>query len=286
MVTLVLLTGPRYRFAPSPTGFFHVGGARTALWNWALARREGGTFVLRIEDTDEARNRPEWTQGIIDALAWLGISSDDPHFEGPYFQSNYAAQHVAAAHRLFESGAAYYCDMTAADIEARNKADGTQGYQGYSRDRGLGPAPGHALRFRVPEGVTVVRDVVRVDGHDDAAESVVGERAQIFIRPQTAVRANHRAQAALGAAALPQGLAWTVSRIRSSETDDAERLLPRDHDDGGRRHAGGVLPLEVGRRPAPAGPGRPGRSVPTLGHGVTRWAVACVVQLKEVPTRG
>ena len=77
------MSAPRFRFAPSPTGFFHVGGARTALFNWALARRAGGTFVLRIEDTDEARNRPEWTQGIIDSLAWIGISADDPHFEGP-----------------------------------------------------------------------------------------------------------------------------------------------------------------------------------------------------------
>src|SRR5690242_10559483 len=94
----------RLRFAPSPTGFFHVGGARTALYNWALALRQGGTFVLRIEDTDEARNRPEWTQGIIDALAWIGIRTDDPHFEGPYFQSEYAAAHVAAAQRLFEAG--------------------------------------------------------------------------------------------------------------------------------------------------------------------------------------
>ena len=76
-------SGPRFRFAPSPTGFFHVGGARTALYNWALAKRLGGTFVLRIEDTDEARNRPEWTQGIIDALAWIGIDDDDPPFEGP-----------------------------------------------------------------------------------------------------------------------------------------------------------------------------------------------------------
>ena len=81
---------PRLRFAPSPTGFFHVGGARTALYNWAIARRLGGTFVLRIEDTDEARNRPEWTDGIIESLAWIGISPDDPTFEGPYFQSSYA----------------------------------------------------------------------------------------------------------------------------------------------------------------------------------------------------
>ena len=163
------MTGPRYRFAPSPTGFLHVGGARTALWNWALARKEGGTFVLRIEDTDEARNRPEWTQGIIDALAWLGVHADDPHFEGPYFQSQYADQHVATAQRLFAQGSAYYCDMTPADIEARNKAEGTQGYQGWSRDLGLGPGPGRVLRFRVPPGTTVVHDLVRGDVSFDNA---------------------------------------------------------------------------------------------------------------------
>jgi glutamyl-tRNA synthetase len=86
------MSGPRFRFAPSPTGFFHVGGARTALFNWALARRLGGRFVLRIEDTDEARNRPEWTEGIISALEWLGISSADPTFEGPYMQSDNAGR--------------------------------------------------------------------------------------------------------------------------------------------------------------------------------------------------
>jgi glutamyl-tRNA synthetase len=155
------MDGPRYRFAPSPTGFFHVGGARTALHNWALARREGGTFVLRIEDTDEARNRPEWTQGIIDALAWLGISDADPHFEGPYFQSDYAEQHVLAAQRLFDDGYAYFCDMTAEEIAERAKAEGAQGYQGWSRDRGLGPGPGRVLRFRMPEGRTMVDDLVR-----------------------------------------------------------------------------------------------------------------------------
>ena len=153
--------GPRFRFAPSPTGSFHVGGARTALHNWALARRLGGTFVLRIEDTDEARNRPEWTQGIIDALAWIGISADDEHFEGPHFQSEYAAAHVAAANRLFEQGDAYYCDLTGEEIQARAKELGLSGYDGYSRDRGLGPGPGRVLRFRVPEGTTVVDDVVR-----------------------------------------------------------------------------------------------------------------------------
>jgi glutamyl-tRNA synthetase len=152
---------PRFRFAPSPTGSFHVGGARTALHNWALARQSGGTFVLRIEDTDEARNRPEWTQGIIDALEWIGIGADDPHFEGPLFQSANAHAHVAAAQRLFADGHAYYCDLTAEQIDQRAREAGSSGYDGYSRDRGLGPGPGRVLRFRVPEGVTVVADQVR-----------------------------------------------------------------------------------------------------------------------------
>ncbi|MEO5723413.1 MAG: glutamate--tRNA ligase [Ilumatobacteraceae bacterium] len=156
------MSGPRFRIAPSPTGFFHVGGARTALYNWALAKRLGGTFVLRIEDTDEARNQPQWTQGIIDALAWIGISSDDPAFEGPYFQSSYAGQHVDAALRLFESGNAYYCDLTAQEVQDRAKAAGKPGYDGYSRDRGLSAGPGRVLRFKTPRsGTTVVHDAVR-----------------------------------------------------------------------------------------------------------------------------
>src|SRR5690606_27862045 len=117
----------------------------------ALARRHGGTFVLRIEDTDEARNRPEWIQGIVDALAWLGIGADDPHFEGPLYQSDYAGEHLAAAQRLYESGSAYYCDLTGEQIAAGAS----------SRDLGLGPGPGRALRFRVPPGTTVVHDEVR-----------------------------------------------------------------------------------------------------------------------------
>ena len=152
---------PRYRFAPSPTGYFHVGGARTALYNWLLALKNNGTFVLRIEDTDESRNEPQWTQGIIDALAWIGIDSNDPHFEGPYFQSTYAAEHVAAAQKLFDSGNAYYCDQTSEQIQERAKAAGLNGYDGHSRDRGLAAGPGHVLRFKVPAGKTIVHDTVR-----------------------------------------------------------------------------------------------------------------------------
>ena len=156
---------PRYRFAPSPTGYFHVGGARTALYNWILAKQTSGVFVLRIEDTDDSRNNPQWTQGILDALAWLGIDGNDSHFEGPYFQSANASLHVEAAEKLFAQGKAYYCDLTTEDIQKRAKDSGKQnerqGYDGYSRDRGLGPGAGHVLRFRVPEGSTVVHDQVR-----------------------------------------------------------------------------------------------------------------------------
>jgi glutamyl-tRNA synthetase len=152
---------PRYRFAPSPTGYFHVGGARTALYNWILALQTNGVFVLRVEDTDDSRNNPQWTQGILDALAWLGIDSSDSHFEGPYFQSANAAFHVAAAEKLFAQGKAYYCDLSTEDIQKRAKETGKQGYDGYSRDRGLGPGAGHVLRFRVPEGSTIINDQVR-----------------------------------------------------------------------------------------------------------------------------
>ena len=152
---------PRYRFAPSPTGYFHVGGARTALYNWILALQTNGVFVLRVEDTDDSRNNPQWTQGIIDALAWLGIDSSDSHFEGPYFQSANAALHVAAAEKLFAQGKAYYCDLSTEDIQKRAKETGKQGYDGYSRDRGLGPGAGHVLRFCVPEGSTIIHDQVR-----------------------------------------------------------------------------------------------------------------------------
>ncbi|MCX6535845.1 MAG: glutamate--tRNA ligase [Actinobacteria bacterium] len=156
---------PRYRFAPSPTGYFHVGGARTALYNWILAKQTSGIFVLRIEDTDDSRNNPQWTQGIVDALAWLGIDGNDSHFEGPYFQSANAASHVEAAEKLFAQGRAYYCDLTTEDIQKRAKESGgqneRQGYDGYSRDRGLGPGPGRVLRFRVPSGSTIVQDQVR-----------------------------------------------------------------------------------------------------------------------------
>jgi glutamyl-tRNA synthetase len=173
----------RVRFAPSPTGMFHVGGARSALFNWALAEQAGGTFVLRIEDTDAARNRPEWTEGIISALAWIGIHSDAPSFEGPYFQSAYDEQHRAAAARLLADGKAYHCTCTRDDVKARTGSE-HQGYDGYCRDRGLTEG---AIRFRTPdEGVTVVEDTVRgrVEFPNNAMEDFVivrGDGSPLFI---------------------------------------------------------------------------------------------------------
>ncbi len=138
---------------------FHVGGARSALQNWLFARQQGGVFVLRIEDTDAARNRPEWTEGILSALDWIGIRRGT--YDGPYFQSSYAHAHQEAAEKLYASGRAYYCDCTREAIQART---GNQyaGYDGFCRDRGLPSGEGRALRFRTPdEGVTEVRDLIR-----------------------------------------------------------------------------------------------------------------------------
>ncbi len=138
---------------------FHVGGARSALQNWIVARQTGGAFVLRIEDTDAARNRPEWTEGIISALDWIGIERGT--YEGPYYQSTYADEHTAAATRLYGEGRAYYCDCTRDDVVARSGNTHT-GYDGFCRERALGPGEGRALRFRTPdEGATVVVDLVR-----------------------------------------------------------------------------------------------------------------------------
>ncbi|SEG92614.1 glutamyl-tRNA synthetase [Thermomonospora echinospora] len=149
----------RVRFAPSPTGMFHVGGARSALFNWVMARQSGGTLVLRIEDTDTSRNKPEWTEGIIRALAWLGIDADE--YEGPYFQSANLEAHQQALHTILEQGRAYYCDCTREDVIART-GDSNKGYDGYCRDRGLGPGDGRAVRFRTPdEGQTTVVDLIR-----------------------------------------------------------------------------------------------------------------------------
>ena len=148
----------RVRIAPSPTGYFHVGGARTALYNWCFARRRDGVFILRIEDTDSERNKEEWVAGIGSALAWLGIDWD----EGPYRQSERKAHYQEALDDLWEKGHLYACDCTRELVLERTKANATPGYDGFCRDRGLDRGLGRALRFKVPpEGVTVVEDLVR-----------------------------------------------------------------------------------------------------------------------------
>lgn len=166
----------RVRFAPSPTGYFHVGGARTALFNWLFARRRGGSLVLRIEDTDEERNREEWVVGITSALSWLGVDWD----EGPVRQSERREMYLGAAGRLRAEGRAYYCDCTRADVEARaggrQGGPGATGYDRHCRDRGLEPGPGRALRFAVPEATTTeLDDAVRgpVSFESDSVEDFV-----------------------------------------------------------------------------------------------------------------
>jgi glutamyl-tRNA synthetase len=176
----------RVRFAPSPTGMFHVGGGRSALFNWAVAKHQGGTFVLRVEDTDAARNKPEWTDGILSALAALGMHADDPTFEGPYFQSANVEKHREATAKLLAAGRAYHCDCTRDDVAART-GNAQSGYDGYCRDRGLTYEPGRALRFRTPdEGETAVVDLIRGNPvfPNDAIEDFIvarGDGSPVFL---------------------------------------------------------------------------------------------------------
>ena len=156
------MTSPvRVRFAPSPTGYLHVGSAHSALANWLFARRVGGEFLLRIEDTDAERNRPELVDNILEMLRWLGLDWDGE----PIRQSDRGELHLAAVETLVAAHAVYACDCTAEDVQARNKAAGGKpGYDGFCRDRGLEPGPGRALRFRTPrDGRTGWTDLVRGD---------------------------------------------------------------------------------------------------------------------------
>jgi len=172
---------PRVRFAPSPTGYLHVGGARTALFNWLFARHEGGTLLLRIEDTDVGRNRPELVDGILNDLKWLGIAWD----EGPFFQSQRIEMYREAAERLLASGAAFacYCKASAyaggdaapagdaAEQEGEGDDEGPKLQKGPAcpcrdmseADRAARQKDGvpRAIRFRVPRsGATKFEDIV------------------------------------------------------------------------------------------------------------------------------
>ncbi len=168
----------RVRFAPSPTGYLHVGGARTALFNWLFARRHGGTFVLRIEDTDAERSSWDMVTGIVDGLRWLGLDWDEgPDVGGPhppYFQSQRIEQYRAEAHRLVRDGRAYYCYCSPEEIQ-RKRADAERRAEAWTYDRAcLRRSPeeaarldaqgaSRAVRFRVPEGQTTFTDLVRGD---------------------------------------------------------------------------------------------------------------------------
>ncbi len=166
----------RVRFAPSPTGYLHVGGARTALFNWLFARKHGGIFVLRIEDTDVERSSTDMVEGILDGLRWLGLDWDEGPIVGgplgPYFQSERLDRYRAAARRLVDSGRAYYCYCAPAELKAKREAAERAG-GGWRYDRVCSDLTAddvaareragtpRAIRFRVPGGVTRFEDLVR-----------------------------------------------------------------------------------------------------------------------------
>jgi glutamyl-tRNA synthetase len=181
----------RVRFAPSPTGYLHVGGARTALFNWLYARRQSGTFVLRIEDTDVERSSEEMTEGILDGLRWLGLSWDEgPHADGrhgPYFQSQRLDKYRAMAGRLVEQGHAYYCFCRPEDLKRqREEAEAAGVGWKYPRtccalereriaELQAAGAP-RAIRFKVPdEGATGFHDLVHgpIEVPNDTIEDFV-----------------------------------------------------------------------------------------------------------------
>ena len=156
------LPRPVTRFAPSPTGYLHIGGARTALFNWLYARHHGGSFLLRIEDTDRARSTDDAIAKIIDGMDWLGLTPDRP----PLFQFARADRHAAIAHRLLAEGKAYRCHATAQELEAmreEQKAKGLpQRYDGRWRDRTDTPDLPYVVRLKAPQtGETVIEDQVQ-----------------------------------------------------------------------------------------------------------------------------
>ena len=152
------------RFPPSPTGYLHIGGARTALFNWLLARSMGGRFVLRMEDTDVERSSREMTDSILEAMRWLGLDWD----EGPYYQSQRFDLYQRFIDDLLDKGMAYYCSCAPEEVEqmreeARKKGEKPK-YNGRCRERDLGPGPERVIRFKSPlEGETAFKDVLKGD---------------------------------------------------------------------------------------------------------------------------
>ena len=152
------------RFPPSPTGNLHIGGARTALFNWLLARSMGGRFVLRLEDTDVDRSSREMTDSILEAMRWLGLDWD----EGPFYQSQRLDLYQRFIDHLLDKGRAYYCSCTPQEVEqmreeARKKGEKPK-YNGRCRERNLEPGPERVVRFKSPlEGETAFKDVLKGD---------------------------------------------------------------------------------------------------------------------------
>jgi glutamyl-tRNA synthetase len=152
----------RTRFPPSPTGYLHIGGARTALFNWLFARQHGGTFVLRIEDTDLARSTEENTRVILEGLEWLGLNWD----EGPFFQTKRLDLYREFIGELLNRDQAYYCHCSPELLEKKREEARAQGrkpkYDGTCREKGLGPAPGAAVRLKAPQtGLTRLDDLIK-----------------------------------------------------------------------------------------------------------------------------
>jgi len=150
------------RFAPSPTGYLHIGGARTALFNWLFARKNKGKFILRIEDTDRQRSKEEYVKDIIEALKWLGLYWD----EGPIFQSQRLDYYDSVIEKLLKEGKAYYCHCKPEELEKKKKEAMAKGqkpkYDRKCRDLGLGPAPGAVVRIKAPlTGITQFKDVIK-----------------------------------------------------------------------------------------------------------------------------
>jgi glutamyl-tRNA synthetase len=159
------------RFPPSPTGYLHIGGARTALFNWLFARHHGGKFILRIEDTDQVRSTQDSIRAILDAMEWLGLDWD----EGPYYQTQRLDHYREYLQQLLDSGHAYYCDCTPERLEKHRKEALVAGlkpkYDGRCRDRGLGAGPDRVIRFRCADvGDTMVNDLIKGPISFDNAE--------------------------------------------------------------------------------------------------------------------
>ncbi len=155
------MTAIRTRFAPSPTGFLHIGGARTALFNWLFARHSGGKFVLRIEDTDRERSTDESIEAILDGMRWLGLDFD----EGPFFQSRLVEEHKLEAEKLLTDGLLYRCWCTPDELKERREAAMKAGlppkYDGKCRTRNDQPDGPYALRFKIEPGTTTFADLIK-----------------------------------------------------------------------------------------------------------------------------